>query len=62
MVVWGLGFRVLNWVFENWGFQLIGVGASGVGPSGIFWAWGSLYKHRKITLGIKMQVCHVNEN
>ena len=45
-VVWGLGLG-----YWGWGSQLIGFGACGGGPSGFFYGWGSLYKHRIITLG-----------
>ena len=38
----------------------MGLGACGAGPSLFFGlGWGSLYKHRRITLGIEM-VCVVN--
>ena len=45
---WGFGVGVLNWVF--------GVGVWGLwcGAFSFFWGWGSLYKHRRITLGIKI--------
>ena len=56
----GLGFWgwCLIFGFWGWGFQLIGFGACGVGPSGFFLGWGSLYKHKKITLGKKW--CYAN--
>ena len=38
--------------FWGWGFQLMGFGACGVGPSGFF-GLGSLYKHKRLTLGKK---------
>ena len=48
---WGWGL-ILG--FCGWGFQLMGFGVCGVGPSGFFFGWGSLYKHKRITLGKKM--------
>ena len=41
MVVWGFGVGV-------WGLWC--------GAFWVFWGWGSLYKHRRITLGIKLCV------
>ena len=49
MVVLGLGSYIGFW---GWGFQLMGIGACGVGPSG-FLGWGSLYNHKRMTLGKK---------
>ena len=49
-----MGFSGWGIVLDFWGrgVQLIGFWACGVGPSGLFfWGWGSLYKHRKTTLG-----------
>ena len=34
----------------------MGFGAYGVGPYGFCGCWGSLYKHRRITLGKKLCV------
>ena len=50
MVVWGWGVGL---GFCGWGFQLMGFGVCGVGPSVFLGGWGSLYKHRRITLGKK---------
>ena len=47
---WGWGLILGFW---GWGFQLMGFGACGVGLSGFF-GLGSLYKHKRITLGKKM--------
>ena len=54
LIYGSLGFRGwgLRLGFWGWGFQLMGFGACGVGPSG-FLGWGSLYKHKRITLGKK---------
>ena len=53
MVVWGLGFWDWGLIlgFWGWGFQLMGFGACRVIPSGFFLGLGSLYKHKRITLG-----------
>ena len=58
MVVLGFGFGVLDWVFGVRGFQLMGFWACGVGRLG-FLGWGSLYKHKIITLGKMVQACFV---
>ena len=49
LVFWGLGFG-----FWGWSFQLMGFCDCGVGFSGFFWDWGSLYKHRRMTLRKKI--------
>ena len=45
---WGGGL-ILG--FGGRGFQLMGFGSCGVGPSGFVLGWGSLYKHKRITVG-----------
>ena len=42
----------------------MGFGACGVELSGSFWGWGSIYKHRRITLGKKLAFysCVVSRN
>ena len=50
----GFGVGVLDWFLFGLGFQLMGFGACGVELSGSFWGWGSIYKHRRITLGKKL--------
>ena len=52
LVVWGLGVwgRGLGLGFWVWGFRWWGFGPGVWGLLG-FWGWGSLYKHRRITLG-----------
>ena len=56
LIYGGLGFGVLglgSYIgFLGLGFSVDGFGACGVGPSG-FLGWGSLYKHKRITLGKK---------
>ena len=56
---WGFGVKVLG--FWGWGFQLMGFRACSVGPSGfwIFWVWGCLHKHTRITLGKNLCFCYV---
>ena len=55
LVVLGLGFGVFDWGFWGWSFQLMGFGACGVGPVWVFfWGWGSLNKHRRMSLGKKL--------
>ena len=49
---WGFGVWVLVWVFgvgvfSCWGLRPVVWGLLG------FWGWGSLYKHKRITLGKK---------
>ena len=58
MVGWGLGFWGWGLIlgFWGWGFQLMGFVACGVGPSG-FLGLGSLYKHKRITLGKNGALC-----
>ena len=52
----GLGVGVLRLGvglgFWGLGYHLMGFGACGLGLQG-FWGWGSVYKHRRITLGKK---------
>ena len=43
---WVLGLRIGFW---GWGFQLMEVWAYGVGLLG-FLGWGTLYKHKRLTL------------
>ena len=45
---WGWGLMLGFW---GWGFQLMEFGACGMGPSGFSLGWGSLYEHKRITLG-----------
>ena len=52
VVVWGRGFRVLNWVLWVW-VLVDGFGVYGVGHLG-FLGWASLSYHRGISHGIKM--------
>ena len=48
---WGGGLRL---GFCGWSFQLMGFRNCCMGPSGFFWDFGSLYKHRRMTLGKKL--------
>ena len=53
---WGLWwFRVSGWGiglgFCGWFFQLMGFGGLWCGAFWVFWGWGFLYKHKRITLG-----------
>ena len=50
MVVWGFGGRVLNWIFGVEVFSWWGLGPVVWDLLG-FLGWGSLYKHKRITLG-----------
>ena len=50
MGVWGRGLGLGFW---GWGFQLMGVWGLGCGAFWVLWVWGSLYKHKRITLGKK---------
>ena len=56
MVVWGSRFWgwSLRLGFWGWGFQLMGFEVCGVGPSVFSLGWGSLDKHKIITLGKEM--------
>ena len=56
------GVWVLNRVFGVGVFLLVGFGACGVGPSGFFWGWGSLYNHRRITLGTNFAVGETSDS
>ena len=49
----GLGFRggVLVWVFGVGFFSWWGFGGLWCGAFWVFWGWGFLYKHKRITLG-----------
>ena len=71
MVVWKLGFWGWGFGFGFWGlgFQLMGlclwcgqgVRTPWCGTLLVFWGWGSLYKHRRITLGKNfalLTACH----
>ena len=51
----GLGFGVLGLVFEFFGLghSVDGVWVPWCGAFWVFWVWGSLYKHKRITLGKK---------
>ena len=51
---WCWGLRLGVW---GWGFQLMGFWACGEGPSG-YLGQGSLYKHKRITLGKNCALHH----
>ena len=51
--VWGFGVGVFYWVFGVGVFSWWGLGPLVWGLLG-FLGWGSLYKHKRITLGKKM--------
>ena len=54
--VWGFGVGVLYWVFGVGVFSWWGLGPVVWGLLG-FLGWGSLYKHKRITLGKKSCLC-----
>ena len=55
---WFRCWRFLGWGlrlgFCGWSFQLMGFRDCGMGRSGFFWDFGSIYKHRRMTLGKKL--------
>ena len=56
MVVWGLGLG--SWIgFLGLGLSVDGVWGLGCGAFWVLWGWGSLYNHKRNTLGKKMVLC-----